>query len=1033
MKYDFEPVDVNEHTSLSLIVRRIKPNSQVLEFGPANGRMTRYLKESLGCRVTIIEQDAEAAKDAAGYAQKAIIANAEELSWCNDLEHDRFDYIVFADVLEHLRSPEKLILAAKRFLNSDGSILVSIPNASHNAVVMGLMDDRFDYTPTGLLDDTHLRFFTKTTFDQFVEEVGLHTSYVDATLAHPADTEQNRGYDRLESDVADYLRGLPHGEVYQYVYELSQYPCPVPDNRLEKASGLGATFAQLFFADGDQICEDRSLKLAVGNLFEGQELAFEMELNEDLPLRLDPFNRPCELKIQQVEYHCGDQVIDLVRGLSTNACEREDQIFLFGNDPQIYLPLDGFSHPPERLVFRAQLRKLGRQAYVALEQALKLQIEEKSRQVEDLERLVAEQNQTIHQLGLLAQSMRLKSRASRLLKRVVGTRLHNLLRFAYLNRNFPYLIVLVLREAGVKGLLRRLKRISQRPSLEVMQTSGGYCYREPVLPPLKSELRKTIDAICESGPLISVVMPVFNVDPEWLDRAINSLRRQWYPYWELCIADDKSTNRETLDYLRAIDDPRISVRFLSENKNISGATNAALALAKGEFVALMDNDDELTVDALYEVARVISQSAPDFIYSDEDKIEADGSFSTPHFKPDFSPDMFLCQNYLSHLGVVRKSLIDAVGGFTVGLEGAQDYDLYLRVAEHTDKIHHIPKVLYHWRKVEGSTAVDFDAKSYAQDAGVRAVAAAIERRGLAATARPTVFPGIYRVNYELVGEPLVSIVVPFKDRADLLRLCVESVEKHSTYANFELIGISNNSEEPETFAEMERLAARYPRVRFYEYNHPFNYSRINNYAVANYATGEHLVLLNNDIEIISPNWLEELLMHSQRPEIGCVGAMLYYPNNRVQHAGVIVGLGGVACHSHKEFKRDDPGYFRRLQCVQNLSAVTAACLMVKRSIFDELQGLNEDQLKVAFNDVDFCLRAREAGYLNLFTPHCEAYHHESISRGAEDSPDKLARFQREIDYMKTRHAQILANGDPYYNPNLTLNREDFSLGAEHFG
>jgi GT2 family glycosyltransferase len=559
--------------------------------------------------------------------------------------------------------------------------------------------------------------------------------------------------------------------------------------------------------------------------------------------------------------------------------------------------------------------------------------------------------------------------------------------------------------------------------MQMMRTEK-YDYRND---PVCSEAhRLEMDAFAHK-PLISIIMPVYNVDPAWLKRAIESVENQWYERWELCIADDNSSTQATLDLLRSIDHPKIKISFLDENGNISVASNQALRLATGEYVALMDHDDELTPDALFEAVKAINQSGAEFIYSDEDKLELDGTYSDPHFKPDFSPDMFLSINYFSHLGVIRKSLIDQVGGFTPGLEGAQDYDLYLRVLEHTDRVVHIPRVLYHWRKVSGSTAAIFEAKSYADEAGVRALQNAVGRRRLKAEVLRGQFSGTYRLKYEIDGDPLISIVIPFRDKVELLTPCVESILQKSTWQHFEVIGISNDSREEATFAEMQRLAALDDRVSFHEHNHPFNYSEINNYAVGNIARGEHIVLLNNDIEIITSDWLESLLEYSQRDDIAVVGAKLYYPDDRVQHAGVIIGVRTLAGHSHQYYHREHHGYFSRLCVAQNLSALTAACCMVKKSVYEELGGLDQDNLKVAFNDIDFCLRAREAGYLNVYTPHCEAYHFESQTRGSEDTGENRLRFRKEVEYMWERHADILEKGDPYYNPNLTLEAEDFGL------
>lgn len=549
-----------------------------------------------------------------------------------------------------------------------------------------------------------------------------------------------------------------------------------------------------------------------------------------------------------------------------------------------------------------------------------------------------------------------------------------------------------------------------------------------VTPELTDDIRGELEAL-SAPPLISVIMPVFNTGATWLRKAIESVQAQWYPYWELCIVDDHSDNEATLAVLSELDDPRIRVLHLDDNLNIAGASNAAVEMTLGVFIALLDHDDELTPDALYEVWKAIDRHGADFIYSDEDKLDESGSFCDPHFKPGFAPDMLLSQNYLSHLGVIRKALVVKAGGFTRGTDGAQDYDLYLKVLELTDNVVHIPKVLYHWRKVPGSTAAFFSEKSYAQDAGKLALQHAVQRRGLDAKVQSGRFPGTYRVRYDVQGEPLVSIVIPFKDKPELLRMCLGSILQKSTWRNFEIVAVSNNSSEAETFTEMERWSSADSRVHFHEHNVPFNFSEINNYAVRHHARGEHLLLLNNDIEIITPDWIQDLLEFSQRPDVGAVGGKLFYPDGRLQHAGIILGIGGVAGHSHKYFQGGDHGYFSRPHIIQNLSALTAACMMVKREAFEAADGLDAENLQVAFNDVDFCLRLRELGYLNVFTPYCEAWHHESISRGYEDTSEKQERFQQEVLYMLKRHANVLQQGDPYYSPNLTLEHENFCMSG----
>jgi len=554
-------------------------------------------------------------------------------------------------------------------------------------------------------------------------------------------------------------------------------------------------------------------------------------------------------------------------------------------------------------------------------------------------------------------------------------------------------------------------------------TTRPYTYSEA---PLSEEIKEEIKNF-DKKPLISVIMPVYNVDSKWLKLAIESLKNQWYSHWELCIADDASTKDETVSYLKSLDDVNIKVVYLEKNLNISGASNAAISLATGEYVALLDNDDELTPDALYEVVKTINENNAEFIYSDEDFLTINGQYTNPHFKPDFSPDLLLSHNYITHFTCFKKSLIDKAGAFRSECDGAQDFDLFLRLTEMTENIYHIPKVLYHWRMIETSTSNNSEAKPEALDNGKRAVENALERRALKGRVEKGNQNHYFKVEYEILDNPLVSIVIPFKDEPELLDMCINSILDKSTYQNYEIIGISNNSKESKTFKMMEKLKKKDERVFFYEYNVPFNYSQINNYGVNECSKGEQVLLLNNDIEIITPEWIEHMLAYSQRDDVGAVGAKLYYPNDSIQHAGVIIGIGGVAGHSHKHFFKDHIGYFNRLKCVQNISAVTAACLMIKKTIFKEVNGLNEKDLKVAFNDVDFCLRVRESGYKNVFTPYAEAYHYESVSRGYEDSPEKIKRFKTEESYMKKRHSKILKDGDPYYNVNLTLENEKFNL------
>ena len=539
---------------------------------------------------------------------------------------------------------------------------------------------------------------------------------------------------------------------------------------------------------------------------------------------------------------------------------------------------------------------------------------------------------------------------------------------------------------------------------------------------------------CESfeyKPLISVVMPVYNPDTGYLRQAIDSVIRQVYSNWELCIADDCSTEpqvREILEEYAAKED-KIKIVFRQENGHICRSSNSAIAIAGGEYIALLDHDDLLAPHALARVAELLNQHPEaDFIYSDEDKVDHNNVHRDHFFKPDWCPDSFLSRMYTCHLGVYRRSLVNEVGNFRAGFEGSQDYDLVLRFTEKTDKIYHIPDVLYHWRIHVESTASGSEAKLYAIDAAKKALSEALLRRNEPGKiiSHPK-YLGIYAIRY-LIKEPkLVSIIIPTKDLADVLNVCLESIFTKTTYSNYEVIVIDNGSSETKTHKCFDYWQKKQPnRFKCYTYDVPFNYSQINNYGVSK-AQGDYILLLNNDTKVVSPDWLEAMVEQAQRPSIGAVGTMLLYPDDTIQHAGVVLGLGGVAGHSHKHFHGSHPGYISQLVAVNNYSAVTAACLMCRREVFEEVGGLEED-LAIAFNDVDFCLKIISRGYRNIHLPHVVLYHYESKSRGYEDTPSKQARFSQEVNYMRQKWHQI-CDSDPCYNPNLTRCREDYSLNV----
>jgi glycosyltransferase involved in cell wall biosynthesis/protein-L-isoaspartate O-methyltransferase len=530
-------------------------------------------------------------------------------------------------------------------------------------------------------------------------------------------------------------------------------------------------------------------------------------------------------------------------------------------------------------------------------------------------------------------------------------------------------------------------------------------------------------------PLFSILVPIYNTDPEYLLPMIESVQNQIYPHWQLCLVDDcspKSYLKRILEH-EALQDERISIKLNDVNQGISVTTNDALAMASGDYIALLDHDDEISIDALYENAKVIN-ATPDvgLIYSDEDKLDMQGKRLEAYFKPDYSPDLLHTNNYICHFTVIKKSIADQLGGFREGLDGSQDHDIIIRSAAAAERIVHIPKILYHWRKIPGSTAVTYDSKSYAWEAGRKAVEDQLKKEESGVRVEFGSLKGTYRVFRQIKGQPLVSIVIPFKDKPELLDSCLNSILNRSSYKNIEIIGVSNNSEQALTFERMKRYAEADPRIRFVEKNVPFNFSAICNYGVTQ-ATGEYIVLLNNDIEIISPDWIERLLEHAQRDNIGAVGGKLLFADGCIQHAGVVAGMVGAAGHPHKFFPDNHIGYHGRLHMVYNVSAVTGAMLMVKKSKYQEVGGLDEQHLAVAYNDIDLCLKLLDKGYLNVFTPHAKATHYESISRGYEDTDEKVQRLLKEQNHFLTTWADFLQAGDPYYNPNLSLKNERFSL------
>lgn len=539
----------------------------------------------------------------------------------------------------------------------------------------------------------------------------------------------------------------------------------------------------------------------------------------------------------------------------------------------------------------------------------------------------------------------------------------------------------------------------------------------------------------EYRPLISILVPLFNTDDTMLKEMIGSVEWQTYSNWELCLADGSdeahSYVKKTVD---SYNDSRIKYMKLEKNEGISGNTNQCLKLATGEYIGLFDHDDILHPSALFEYVKVINEQGADYIYCDETTFKSGNidHMLTMHFKPDYSIDNLRANNYICHFSVFKKTLLEGTELFRSKFDGSQDHDMILRLTDKAEKIVHVPRLLYYWRCHAGSVASNISAKEYAIDAAKGAVADHLRKHGYTdfKITSTRAFETIFKIRYKINGSPLITIVIPNKDHSDDLKRCVTSILEKSTYTYFEIIIVENNSEEQKTFELYEDLKEMSDKISVVTYEGEFNYSKVNNYGVS-FAKGEYVLLLNNDTEVITLNWLEEMLMYAQREDVGAVGAKLYYADKTIQHAGVVIGLGAhrTAGHTHYKMPKDNLGYMGRLCYTQNVSAVTGACLLVKKKIWDEVGGLDEE-FRISLNDVDFCLKLRKKGYLNVFTPFAELYHYESVSRGLDDSGEKAERYNKESERFRSIWKEELEKGDPYYNVNFSLDRSDFSVKVE---
>lgn len=637
--------------------------------------------------------------------------------------------------------------------------------------------------------------------------------------------------------------------------------------------------------------------------------------------------------------------------------------------------------------------------------------------VEELEKEVAEQR---HVLNLIYGSLRWR----------ISTKAADAYKQAVKPLRLSRKALGIVKREGLPGLTRRIaNRLGNAAHYpislpDINKQYVAWLERNQFSAHTRQEMLKSVHGL-RLQPVISVIVPTYKTPVDLLKETVDSVQRQVYQNWELVIVDDGSNSPELTAFLRSLKDkPNVKVQLNAKNRGIVAATNDAVAIASGQYIAFLDHDDELTPDALYKVVVAINDNPKvEWLYSDEDKLDPTGLRTDPYFKPGFARYFLLSQMYTCHLSVYKKSFGDALGWLRKGYDGSQDYDLALRASEKTEPVH-IPSILYHWRKIDGSTAQSQQEKPYTNQASLNAIDDAIKRRNLKAKVETGLRPGTFRVRHDIAGSKSVSIIIPTRNQVKLLSSCINSILAKTKYQHYEIIILDNQSDDSAALSYLKKIA-QHPKITVLAYDQPFNFSAINNFG-AKHASGEFLLFLNNDTEVINGEWLSAMLELAQLDDVAAVGAKLLYPNNTIQHAGIILGIGGIAGHSHKYIPDDNPGYFSQKDLIREYSAVTAGCLMVSKKKFEAVNGFDEEFV-VAFNDVDLCLRLLKKGYVNLYTPYARLYHHESVSVGRPESEERdIKKFNKEADLMRSRWGELLSS-DPYYSPELSLEREDCSL------
>ncbi|WP_242823797.1 glycosyltransferase [Sulfobacillus thermosulfidooxidans] len=1068
--YDRPEIDPCGNDSLAKIANLISPNTVVLDVGCSTGKLGKYLHNVKNCLVDGIEINADSATQAKKFYREVIVGDIEYFDW-NILRDRKYDWIICADVLEHLKNPQKVLSVLKEFLIPGGRIVISVPNIRYIGVIMELAMGEFRYRDRGILDSTHLRFFTKLSFQRLLQEIGLRSEVIENVIARIEKSEFSAVVNYpINRFFFNFLSHWKDALVYQYIFVV------VPDSvglevknfqdQEENANNYLTIFSSVYWrAETSDYSEENSCQVPVAIGKDPQWVEFPIPQGVDF-LRWDPSNQAGFVRLYSIEGYSESECIWKPIDLGGMLASSHSQSMVFA-------PLNDDNHSfhvlalmdddawlelkiPKNNMHRIDLLKVKMSwplsyDFFAIQHSLNNMIvyqekmhnmleENKTHyelEISKLHRVIIDKEDITHSNF----TEELQRKIEQLQQKIDS------MQYDYMDIDNKFQSIITSRSWKITAPLRKIKSASQK-YLSVFQQQILLTAKRKLGKLLRSTkhsdyqqwihqfdslgevdrtlIRKHIEQF-PFQPLISVIMPVFNPEVEFLRQAIESVNRQIYTNWELCIADDASTNPEVKRVLEEYKsrDSRIKIVYRDTNGHISAASNTALRIAQGEYVALLDQDDELSEHALYWVAlEILTHPNVKLIYSDEDKIDQKGIRSQPYFKSDWNPELILGQNFIGHLAVYRKTIIAQVGGFRSDYDGAQDWDLILRITKmiSSDDIRHIPCILYHWRISSNSTALSLSSKSYAIAAGRKAVMDHLARNNEQAIVENVCNGAYFLPSFVPKNKGLVSIIIPTRNGFDVLQRCVNSLEK-TQYKLFEVVIVDNGSDDTQVLQYLDKLS-QLPNFIILSYPYAFNYAALHNWVVP-YTHGDYICLLNNDTEIINPEWLEEMVGLAEHDTIGAVGALLLYPDNTIQHSGVFLGIGGVAGHGHKHFSQDECGYFGRMQLCQTVSAVTGACLLVRKRYWELVGGMDEN-LSVAFNDVDFCLRLRDIGLRNVFTPRAKLYHWESKTRGNDFSQDKLERFKLENAYMQWRWGPILVN-DSYYNPNLTLNAEDFGL------